>query len=127
MNEGLESGKVENGKHLKVYLKEDLPSRLHYAASDRIPPIIGLIEESFKVEQKRTKPKECGGSHGYDKAIFSMRSIFIGHGPQFARGKKVPSFENVQIYNLVTSILNIHGAPNNGSSTFPASILLPRQ
>ncbi|KAK8547241.1 hypothetical protein V6N13_097957 [Hibiscus sabdariffa] len=88
MNEGLESGKVDNGKYLKVYLKEDLPSRLHYAASDRIPPIIGLIEESFKVEQKRSKRKECGGSHGYDNAIFSMRSIFIGHGPQFARGEE---------------------------------------
>ncbi|EOY30474.1 hypothetical protein QUC31_020249 [Theobroma cacao] len=127
MKDGLESGKVENGKFLKVYLKEELPSRLHYAASDRIPPIIGLIEESFKVEQKRTKRKECGGSHGYDNAVFSMRTIFIGHGPQFARGKKVPSFENVQIYNLVTSILKIPGAPNNGSSSFPASMLLPSQ
>ncbi|KAE8658179.1 hypothetical protein F3Y22_tig00116974pilonHSYRG00100 [Hibiscus syriacus] len=127
MNEGLESGKVENGKYLKVYLKEELPSRLHYAASERIPSIIGLIEESFKVEQKRTKRQECGGAHGYDNAFFSMRTIFIGHGPQFARGKKVPSFENVQIYNLVTSILKLEGAPNNGSSAFPESVLLPSQ
>lgn len=124
MNEGLQSGKVKNGKYLKVYLKEELPSRLHYAASDRIPPIIGLIEEGFKVEQTRTKHQECGGAHGYDNAIFSMRTIFIGHGPQFARGRKVPSFENVQIYNLVTSILKIEGAPNNGSLSFPGSILL---
>ncbi|GMP59560.1 hypothetical protein CsSME_00022797 [Camellia sinensis var. sinensis] len=126
MNEGLNSGKVENGKNLKVYLKEELPSRLHYSGSDRIPPIVGLIEESFKVEQKRSERKECGGSHGYDNAFFSMRTIFIGHGPQFARGRKVPSFENVQIYNLVTSILNIQGAPNNGTASFPKSILLPR-
>ncbi|KAK2645402.1 hypothetical protein Ddye_020597 [Dipteronia dyeriana] len=125
MNEGLKSGKVDNGKHLKLYLKEELPSRLHYVASDRIPPIIGLIEESFKVEQKRTKKRECGGAHGYDNAVFSMRTIFIGHGPEFARGKKVPSFENVQIYNLITSILKIQGSPNNGSVSFPSSILLP--
>ncbi|KAK7318015.1 hypothetical protein RJT34_02712 [Clitoria ternatea] len=124
MNEGLSSGKVDNGKNLKVYLKQDLPSRLHYAASDRIPPIIGLIEEGFKVEQKKTKRQECGGSHGYDNAVFSMRTIFIGHGPRFARGRKIPSFENVQIYNLVTSILNIKGAPNNGSTTFAESVLL---
>ncbi|XP_059634834.1 uncharacterized protein LOC132277110 [Cornus florida] len=125
MNDGLVSGKVENGKNLKVYLKEEVPGRLHYVASDRIPPIIGLIEEAFKVEQKRSKRKECGGSHGYDNAYFSMRSIFIGHGPQFARGRKVPSFENVQIYNLVTSILHIQGASNNGTASFPKSILLP--
>ncbi|KAL2342616.1 hypothetical protein Fmac_003901 [Flemingia macrophylla] len=125
MNEGLRSGKVENGKFLRVYLKEDLPSRLHYSASDRIAPIIGLIEEGFKVEQKRTKRQECGGSHGYDNAVFSMRTIFIGHGPQFARGRKIPSFENVEIYNLIISILKIKGAPNNGSASFAQSVLLP--
>ncbi|KAK9142424.1 hypothetical protein Syun_011824 [Stephania yunnanensis] len=124
MNEGLKSGKVDNGNNLRVFLKEDLPGRLHYAASDRIPPIIGLIEEGFKVEQKNAKRKECGGAHGYDNAVFSMRSIFIGHGPQFARGRKVPSFENVQIYNLVTSILKINGAANNGTLSFPNSVLL---
>lgn len=124
MNKGLESGKVENGKHLKIYLKEDLPSRLHYADSDRITPIIGLVEEGFKVEQKRTNKEECGGAHGYDNAFFSMRTIFVAHGPQFARGRKIPSFENVQIYNLVTTILKIQGAPNNGSLSFPNSVLL---
>ncbi|XP_052198528.1 uncharacterized protein LOC127805789 [Diospyros lotus] len=125
MNQGLGSGKVENGKNLRVYLKEELPGRLHYSAGDRIPPVIGLIEESFKVEQKRSARKECGGSHGYDNQVFSMRTIFIGHGPQFGRGRKVPSFENVEIYNLVTSILGIQGAPNNGSASFVNSLLLP--
>lgn len=125
INEGLKSGKVDNGKNLRLYLKEELPSRLHYAANDRIPPVIGLLEEGFKVEQKRNERKECGGAHGYDNAFFSMRTIFIGHGPQFARGRKIPSFENVQIYNLVTSILSIQGAPNNGSLSFPKSVLLP--
>ncbi|XP_057537160.1 uncharacterized protein LOC130814907 isoform X2 [Amaranthus tricolor] len=117
MNEGLQSGRVENGNRLRVYLKEDLPKRLHYADSYRIPPIIGIVEEGFKVEQKKSNERECGGAHGYDNAFFSMRSIFIGHGPQFARGRKVTSFENVQIYNLVTSILNIEGAPNNGGGS----------
>ncbi|KAL0333784.1 UNVERIFIED_CONTAM: Ectonucleotide pyrophosphatase/phosphodiesterase family member 1 [Sesamum angustifolium] len=126
MNKGLKSGNVDNGEYLSVYLKEELPRRLHYSASDRIPPIIGLVEEGFKVEQTRSKRQECGGAHGYDNAFFSMRSIFVAHGPRFARGRKIPSFENVQIYNLVTTILNIHGAPNNGTDSFPQSILLPK-
>ncbi|XP_047310162.1 ectonucleotide pyrophosphatase/phosphodiesterase family member 3-like [Impatiens glandulifera] len=125
MNEGLRSGQVNNGKYLKMYLKEDLPSRLQYSASERIPPIIGLVDEGFKVETKNTKKQECGGAHGYDNAFFSMRTIFIAHGPQIAKGRKVESFENVEIYNLVTSILNIEGAPNNGTESFPNSILLP--
>ncbi|KAK4370843.1 hypothetical protein RND71_010318 [Anisodus tanguticus] len=55
MNEGLKSGKVQNEQYLKVYLKEELPDRLHYSASDRIPPIIGLIDEAFKVERRAQK------------------------------------------------------------------------
>ncbi|CAH9085546.1 unnamed protein product [Cuscuta epithymum] len=128
MNEGLSSGSVENGQYLKVYLKEELPSRLHYSVSDRIPAVIGLLDEAYKLEKtkKNTEEKECGGAHGYDNAFFSMRTIFIAHGPQFARGRKVPSFENVQIYNLVTKILNISdGARNNGTLSFPDEVLLP--
>ncbi|KAG6491667.1 venom phosphodiesterase 2-like [Zingiber officinale] len=124
MNEALSSGKVEHGNYLKVYLKEDLPERLHYSASYRIPPIIGLLEEGYKVELKTSKSCECGGSHGYDNAFFTMRTIFIAHGPQFARGRKIPSFENVEIYNVIASILKLKGAPNNGSASFPSTVLL---
>ncbi|KAG6531585.1 venom phosphodiesterase 2-like [Zingiber officinale] len=124
MNKALSSGKVEHGNYLKMYLKEDLPERLHYSASYRIPPIIGLLAEGYKVELEKTKDCECGGAHGYDNALFSMRTIFIAHGPQFARGRKIPSFENIEIYNVIASILKLKGAPNNGSESFPSTILL---
>lgn len=126
MNEALKSGVVPNGAHLKMYLKEDLPARLHYSGSPRIAPVIGMLDEGYKVEMKRRgKGLECGGSHGYDNAFFSMRSVFIAHGPRFERARTVPSFENVQIYNLVTSVLGLKGAPNDGSVDFPEQILLP--
>ncbi|OEL28817.1 Venom phosphodiesterase 1 [Dichanthelium oligosanthes] len=125
MNEGLGSGKVENGGYLKMYLKEDLPSRLHYSENYRIPPIIGLVEEGYKVEMKSSKKNECGGAHGYDNAFFSMRTIFAAHGPRFQGGRTVPSFENVEIYNVMASILDLKPAPNNGSASFPGTILLP--
>ncbi|XP_078180899.1 uncharacterized protein LOC144574731 [Carex rostrata] len=124
MNEALNSGKVENGDYLKMYLKEDLPERLHYAASYRIPPIIGMLGEGYTVELKRSESKkECAGAHGYDNAFFSMRTIFMGRGPRFAHGRKVPSFKNVEVYNVIASILGLNGAPNNGSESFANSIL----
>uniref|UniRef100_A0ACD5VZH9 Uncharacterized protein n=1 Tax=Avena sativa TaxID=4498 RepID=A0ACD5VZH9_AVESA len=127
MNEGLGSGKVKNGEYLKVYLKEDLPSRLHYSENYRIPPIIGLPAEGYKVEIKQSKAKECGGAHGYDNAFFSMRTMFVAHGPRFEGGKTVPSFENVEIYNVIASILNLRPASNNGSASFPGTVLLPSE
>ena len=77
------------------------------------------------VKQNRTNVQECFGNHGYDNMFFSMRSIFIGYGPRFRRGKKVPSFENVQVYNVVAEILGLRPALNNGSSLFTRSLLLP--
>ncbi|KAG8052841.1 hypothetical protein GUJ93_ZPchr0001g32182 [Zizania palustris] len=127
MNEGLGSGKVENGEYLRMYLKDDLPSRLHYSENYRIPPIIGLVEDGYKVEMKRSNKCECGGAHGYDNAFFSMRTIFIAHGPHFEAGRMVASFENVEIYNVISSILKMKPAPNNGSASFPGTILLPSE
>ncbi|KAG2586426.1 hypothetical protein PVAP13_5NG041216 [Panicum virgatum] len=101
MNEELGSGKVENGEYVRMYLKEDLPSRLHYSENYRIPPIIGLVEEGYKWEMKRSKRNECGGAHGYDNAFFSMRTI-SQHMDLVFRGP----------------------APNNGSASFLGTILL---
>lgn len=58
-----------NGNRLKVYLKEELPGRMHFSDSDQIPPIIGLVEEGFRSEQTNMKMQECGGDHGYDNAL----------------------------------------------------------
>lgn len=126
MNKALESGKIDNGAHLKMYLKEDLPKRLHYADSYRIPPIVGILDEGYTVEKLKSTGRECGGAHGYDNRFFSMRTVFFGHGPRFQRGLKIPSFENVEIYNLIADILGIQGAPNNGSSQFAERALLPK-
>jgi ectonucleotide pyrophosphatase/phosphodiesterase family member 1/3 len=90
MNEGLGSGKVKNGEYLRMYLKEELPSCLHYSEKYRIPPIIGLVQEGYKVEMKHSERKECGGAHGYDNAFFSMRTIFAAHGPRSQRGGLCP-------------------------------------
>ncbi|KAJ0971355.1 hypothetical protein J5N97_019314 [Dioscorea zingiberensis] len=92
LNQGLSSVKVENGQHLIVYLKEDLPERLHYSSSYRIPTVIGMLDEGYKVVQKRPMSNVCGGDHGYDNALLSIRSIFVAHGPQFERGRKVQPF-----------------------------------
>jgi len=126
ITKGFGSGKVKNAEFVKMYLKEDLPARLHFSGSERIQPIIGMVAEGYRLAEKRTNRSMCGGAHGYDNAYLSMRTIFFGRGPQFAKGRKVPSFENVQLYNVMTSILGISGAPNNGTSSFAETVLLPK-
>jgi ectonucleotide pyrophosphatase/phosphodiesterase family protein 1/3 len=52
LSQGLTSGKVHNSQFLHLYMKEDLPSRLHYSGSERTQPIIGMVEEAYKVADK---------------------------------------------------------------------------
>ncbi|KAL2645285.1 hypothetical protein R1flu_012872 [Riccia fluitans] len=112
MAAALSSGKVQNSEFLKLYLKEDLPERLHYSHNDRIEPIIGMPMEGFKVSwsNSQTCGAQCGGQHGYDNQLLSMRTIFFAHGPQFARGRVVPSFMNVEIYNVLVAVLDLKDA-----------------
>jgi len=57
--------------------------------------------------------------HGYDNDDDNMKALFLGVGPVFSKfpGQVIPSFENVEVFNLVTQILNITetAPPNNGT------------
>ena len=44
-----------------------------------------------------------------------MHGIFIAHGPAFKSGIIANSFQNIHIYNVLTKILDIEPAPNDGS------------
>lgn len=124
----LASGSVPNAEFLNIYLKEQLPPRLHYSESSRIAPIVGLVAEGYTLVHSRTdKPITCGGTHGYDNALLSMRTIFIACGPKLPQGRKIPSFENVELYHLMTSILGLTPAPNNATNSFASDLLLPRR
>ena len=44
-----------------------------------------------------------------------MHPIFLAHGPAFKNSYKIKSFNNVDIYPLMCSILGVKPAANNGS------------
>jgi len=57
--------------------------------------------------------------HGYDNEDEAMKAFFLGVGPAFSKypGQTIPSFNNVEIFNLITTMLNIteNASPNNGT------------
>uniref|UniRef100_A0A671UET5 Ectonucleotide pyrophosphatase/phosphodiesterase 2 n=1 Tax=Sparus aurata TaxID=8175 RepID=A0A671UET5_SPAAU len=102
-------------QHFKPYLKQHLPKRLHYANNRRIEDVHLLTERKWKMPEKlRTR---CGffGDHGFDNKITSMRTIFMGHGPNFKFKNRVPEFENIELYNVMCDLLGLKPAPNNGT------------
>lgn len=58
---------------------------------------------------------EVFGAHGFDNRLSNMRPIFIAHGPGVRPGSRVPPFDQVDLYNLITSLAGLKPLPNNGS------------
>ncbi|MFQ5709864.1 MAG: alkaline phosphatase family protein, partial [bacterium] len=109
---------VHANPHLKVYRKAEVPERLHYRHHRRIPAIIGIADEGWSVTTHakfEARPYYfTGGNHGFDNQLASMGGIFVARGPAFKSGLVVEPFENIQIYNLMATILHLKPAPNEG-------------
>jgi predicted AlkP superfamily pyrophosphatase or phosphodiesterase len=110
-------------KQAKVYRKAELPARYHYSNSPRIAPLLVLPDEGWTVTtrarfeewKEKNRPNGLRGGHGYDNELASMRAIFIAHGSAFQKGAVLEPFENVQVYNVMTRILGLKPAPNDGN------------
>jgi ectonucleotide pyrophosphatase/phosphodiesterase family protein 1/3 len=125
ISRALAPGGVQNGEFLSLYLKDDIPERFHYSKSPRIAPIVGIVAEGYTVRKTRAEKDgiQCGGVHGFDNALFSMRTIFFARGPRFGVRNVVPTFRNIELYEVMCDILGLEPAPNNGTAGFKETVL----
>jgi len=115
----------------KVYRKSEMPARYHYSNSPRIAPLLVLPDEGWtlttrtKLDEAKAKGHQNGlrGGHGYDNELPSMRAVFIAHGSAFKKGVVIEPFENIHIYNMMTRILGLSPAPNDGDDTLADAVL----
>jgi predicted AlkP superfamily pyrophosphatase or phosphodiesterase len=130
-NEIYQTLKSKLPAQVKIYRKAELPARLHYSSSPRIPSLLVLPDEGWSVTNRKRfdemKSNERKGSlrggHGFDNELPSMRAIFVAHGSAFKRGAVIEPFENIQIYNVMTRILGLTGAPNDGDDSVAIAAL----
>ncbi len=105
--------------NLTVYRRHEIPDRLHFRANNRIPPVVALADEGWSITTRSffaSNPQNfIGHTHGYDNRAESMGAIFIASGPAFAKGKVVPPFESIHLYELVCHVLGIEPAANDGN------------
>lgn len=95
--------------HYKVYLKNEVPAKYHYNAKDdakgRIGDIVLMAQAPYYFSNNKTT---IMGSHGFDPyETPEMKATFLAWGPAFKSGKNIPSFENVEIYPLIATILQL--------------------
>lgn len=105
--------------HFSIYRKDETPEHWHYRNHRRITPLVGVAEEGWSVSSRLyfdSHPYAYqGGTHGYDPLVKSMQATFIAHGPGFKTGLKVPSFQNIHIYELMAALLDVDPAVNDGN------------
>ncbi|MBE0677402.1 MAG: alkaline phosphatase family protein [Bacteroidales bacterium] len=98
---------------MKAYGREELPAHLRYGTHSRIPAVV-LIADPGWTAGLRPEARYSRGDHGYDWRCSDMHSIFYAEGPAFRRGFVADTLFNVDIYNIVTGILGLTPAPNDG-------------
>ncbi|KPJ88186.1 MAG: hypothetical protein AMS18_13620, partial [Gemmatimonas sp. SG8_17] len=118
---------VDADPHLKVYKKQEIPARLHFRASERITPIVGIADVGWSISSRSYfeghADRFVGGSHGYDPETEPMGSIFIAAGPAFEEGLTVPPFQSIHLYSLLCHLLGLGAAPNDGTIDSVGSML----
>ncbi len=93
-----------------VFLNKKFPKKLNFSLKDdrynRIGQII-LVPKAPKIFLEKGK-KTSLGKHGYSPyEVPEMKATFIAFGPAFKNDKKIGAFQNVNVYPIVTEILNL--------------------
>lgn len=116
-------------EHYQCWRKSELPQRWHYGSHRRVPAIVCQMDEgwdalprSFAARRPTATPR---GSHGYDPALPSMRTIFLARGPAFRRDVVIDPIENVDVYPLLARLLGIEPVGDDGDPDALAGGLRP--
>lgn len=106
---------------MAVYKRDEVPDRLHYRASARIQPVLGLAAEGWEItsharwQNDLERHRKRGGAHGYDPRLKSMHGLFVAAGPGIRRGVVSPEFENIHVYDFLCGVLGLTPARNDGN------------
>ncbi|WP_300698147.1 ectonucleotide pyrophosphatase/phosphodiesterase [Bacteroides sp.] len=97
--------------HIHVWKKEEIPAELNYSESDRIGDIVVAPELGWQFTDVARSNK---GAHGYFPQSPEMQVIFRAIGPDFKKGYTSTGFVNVDIYSLLSYLLQIAPEKTDG-------------
>lgn len=105
--------------HYRVFRKDDLPERFHLKNNRRIPSLVVVPDLGYMIIKEQNRQaftdRLPAGMHGYDNNERAMHGIFLAHGPDIRQGVNISSFQNIHIYELMSHLLGLKPAPNDGS------------
>jgi predicted AlkP superfamily pyrophosphatase or phosphodiesterase len=103
-----EALKAGAGGDYQVYLKKDMPPRLHYGAADDKYNVIGDIILLSVWPKVFSDQPPIIGYHGFDPyEVKEMDATFIAWGSAFKNGLQIDAFPNVDVYPVIAKILGL--------------------
>ena len=93
--------------HSTCWRKAEIPARFHYGRNPRVPDYLCLADTGWLLETKPPAAPFSRGTHGYDNADPTMAALFVAHGPSFAAGKTLPTFDNVSVHALLRDLVGL--------------------
>jgi alkaline phosphatase D len=100
--------------HIKAWRKQDVPVRFHYGTNQHIGEFVLSADSSYSMTWSEKK-LTMSGNHGYDNMNSDMHGVFFAIGPAFKKGYLQPPFENVNLYDIMTYVLQLSPANNDGN------------
>lgn len=94
-----------------VWLRADVPGRLHYSADPRVGDIVIVAAPGRRIVPSTGGPRDNPYNHGWDNLAPEMAAIFLAMGPGIAPGQVVPAFEAVHVYPFVAHLLGLQANP----------------
>ncbi|GAF03455.1 phosphoglycerol transferase [Saccharicrinis fermentans DSM 9555 = JCM 21142] len=107
--------KLKDIAHIQVTKNLERPEHWHYNNVERAADLVVVADSSWSIGWDTLPTAWHGGTHGYDPINSDMHAIFYAMGPALKKAYVHPTFENVDIYNLIAHLLNIKPAPNDGN------------
>ncbi len=100
-----------------VYLKEDLPERWRFGNHHRVPDIVAVADLGWTITSTSFYERRgiLAATHGFDNAYPEMHTYFMAVGKDINRGEVIAPFESIHIYELMSYMMGLEPAENDGS------------
>lgn len=106
---------LKDVENMYIWKTGELPERLNFGTNPRTLDLVVMADSSWNIGWG--EPQErfySGGGHGWDNQKKDMHTIFYAMGPAFQANYTQPPFELVDLYPLITHIMNLQPAEVDG-------------
>ncbi len=110
---------VDAHPKMRVWRREDIPQRYRFGSHRRVPDVVAEADLEWMISNR---PHRAGreqfslmGMHGWDPAWLEMHGTFVAYGPAFTAGSRAPAFRSIDLYALMTHLLELTPADHEGN------------